>query len=91
MTDSDLRRLLGLPDDDAGCDAAFGVFDEYCDAVRRGDPAADIAARYADFLTHVANCRPVGRTSRASWPFSGTRSRDGGKISRHRAANTEEG
>ena len=56
MTDSDLRRLLGLPDDDSGCDAAFGVFDEYCDAVRRGDPAADIAARYGDFLTHVANC-----------------------------------
>ena len=56
MTDSDLRRLLGLPDDDPGCDAAFGVFDEYCDAVRRGDPAADIATRYADFLTHVANC-----------------------------------
>ncbi|HVE27490.1 MAG TPA: hypothetical protein VNC22_18915 [Sporichthya sp.] len=56
MTDSDLRRLLGLPDDDPGCDAAFGVFDEYCDAVRRGDPAEDIATRYADFLTHVANC-----------------------------------
>ena len=56
MTESDLRRLLGLADDDPGCDAAFAVFDEYCDAVRRGDAAENLAERYADFLTHVANC-----------------------------------
>jgi hypothetical protein len=56
MTESDLRRLLGSADDDPGCDAAFAVFDEYSDAVRRGDAAADVAARYADFLAHVANC-----------------------------------
>jgi hypothetical protein len=56
MTESDLRRLLGSADGDPGCDAAFAVFDEYCDAVRRGDPEAELAARYAEFLTHVANC-----------------------------------
>jgi len=56
MTASDLRRLLGSGNDDPGCDAAFAVFDEYSDAVRRGDPAAEVATRYAEFLTHVANC-----------------------------------
>ena len=56
MTESDLRKFLGSADDDPGCDAAFAVFDQYSDAVRRGDPAAHLAARYADFLTHVANC-----------------------------------
>ena len=56
MTESDLRMLLGSGDDDPGCDAAFAVFDEYCDAVRRGDPAAEVARRYARFLTHMANC-----------------------------------
>jgi hypothetical protein len=56
MTESDLRMLLGSADDDPGCDAAFAVFDEYCDAVRRGDPAAEVARRYARFLTHMANC-----------------------------------
>ena len=56
MTESDLRRLLGSADDDPGCDAAFAVFDEYSDAVRRGHTTAEVAARYAEFLTHVANC-----------------------------------
>jgi len=56
MTESDLRKLLGTPDRDPGCDAAFAVFDDYCDAVQRGDSAAEIEGRFAEFLTHVANC-----------------------------------
>jgi hypothetical protein len=56
MTESDLRKLLGTPDRDPGCDASFAVFDEYCDAVQRGDSPAEIATRFADFLTHMANC-----------------------------------
>jgi hypothetical protein len=56
MTESDLRRLLGSANDDPGCDAAFAVFDEYTDAVRRGAAAAELADRYAEFLTHMANC-----------------------------------
>ncbi|HKU61359.1 MAG TPA: hypothetical protein VJQ44_09095 [Gemmatimonadales bacterium] len=56
MTESFLRSLLGSGDDDPGCDAAFAVFDEYCDAIQRGDPAEQVTARYSWFLTHVANC-----------------------------------
>jgi len=56
MTESDLRKLLGTTSRDPGCDGAFAVFDEYCDAVRRGDPPALVAERYADFLAHVENC-----------------------------------
>ena len=43
MTESDLRKLLGTTSRDPGCDGAFAVFDEYCDAVRRGDPPALVA------------------------------------------------
>ena len=56
MTEPDLRKLLGTTDRDPGCDGAFAVFDEYCDAVRRGDAPALVAERYADFLTHMENC-----------------------------------
>lgn len=53
MTDNPLKRLLGSADRDPGCERAFGQFDEYCDAVRRGE---DVASRYAEFITHIGNC-----------------------------------
>ena len=53
MTGRDLHALLGNDERDPGCDGAFDLFDEYCDAVLRGEPVAE---RYAQFLTHMANC-----------------------------------
>ncbi len=53
MTRRSLEHLLGSGERDPGCDAAFDVFDEYVDAVRRGD---DVQARFADFLVHLKNC-----------------------------------
>ena len=48
-----LDRLLGSTSLDPGCERAFEQFDQYCDAVRRGEP---VAQRFAEFLTHLANC-----------------------------------
>jgi len=53
MTGNPLERLLGRPDRDPGCDAAFEEFDRYCDAVRRGE---DAARAFPDFVTHLSNC-----------------------------------
>lgn len=53
MTDSRLEKLLGISGRDAGCDAGFAVFDEYCEAVLRGEPVGE---RYAELLTHLGNC-----------------------------------
>lgn len=53
MTDTTLETLLGSPDRDPGCEAAFEQLDRYCDAVRRG---ADVAREFPDFLTHIRNC-----------------------------------
>lgn len=53
MTDPLLHRLLGSTGRDPGCDAGLDVIDVYCEAVLRGDP--DLG-RFADFLTHLANC-----------------------------------
>ena len=53
MTNRDLRDLLGTSERDPGCDDAFDQFDEYCDALLRGEAVAE---RFASFLTHLANC-----------------------------------
>jgi hypothetical protein len=53
MTDRTLARLLGSGDKDPGCEAGFELFEQYCDAVRRGE---DVARRYPEFTTHLANC-----------------------------------
>ena len=53
MTSRDLHELLGNADRDPGCDGAFEQFDEYCDALMRGEPVVE---RFADFLTHLTNC-----------------------------------
>lgn len=53
MTDTPLRALLGSDDRDSGCDGAFEVVDQYCEAVDRGEPVAD---RFKEFLAHIANC-----------------------------------
>ena len=53
MTSRDLHDLLGSDERDPGCDDAFEQFDEYCDAVLRGEA---VAARFTEFLTHLANC-----------------------------------
>jgi hypothetical protein len=53
MTDDPLEPLLGRPDRDPGCEAAFEQLDRYCDAVRRG---ADAAREFPDLVTHIRNC-----------------------------------
>ena len=53
MTDRPLQELLGHAGRDPGCEAAFEVFDEYCDAVLRGEPVEE---RFAGILSHLANC-----------------------------------
>ena len=53
MSESRFHELLGSADRDPGCDAGLEFFDEYCEAVDRGEP---IAGRFTDFLTHLGNC-----------------------------------
>jgi hypothetical protein len=53
MTDRTLGSLLGSADHDPGCEGAFEVFDQYVEAVLRGE---DVRLRFADFLTHIRNC-----------------------------------
>jgi len=53
MTDSFLKRLLGSGDRDPGCERAFEVFDQYCEALRRGE---DVGLRFPEFVTHIGNC-----------------------------------
>ena len=53
MTDPSLRRLLGSGGRDPGCERAFEVFDQYCEALRRGE---DVSHRFAEFVTHIGNC-----------------------------------
>jgi hypothetical protein len=48
-----IDRLLKTRDHDPGCDACFGVLDEYVDAVLRGD---DPAGSYPDVATHLLHC-----------------------------------
>jgi hypothetical protein len=52
MTDKPLEQLLGSGERDPGCDGAFELLDQYCEAVRRGEEVAD---RYAEFVTHIGN------------------------------------
>lgn len=54
MTDYRLDEILGTTGRDPGCDAGLDVIDEYCDLVARGEA---IPERFADFLTHLGNCR----------------------------------
>ncbi|MEO8140504.1 MAG: hypothetical protein ABI742_12700 [Gemmatimonadota bacterium] len=53
MSERPLVRLLGHSERDPGCDGAFEVLDQYCDAVRRGENAAQ---RFPDFANHIRNC-----------------------------------
>jgi hypothetical protein len=53
MSRKSLDHLLGSGGRDPGCERAFEQFDQYCDAMRRGEPVAE---RFADFLTHLGNC-----------------------------------
>ena len=53
MSEPEIERWLGNGDPDPGCEAGFAIFDEYCDAMLRGDP---IEERFAGLLTHLANC-----------------------------------
>jgi hypothetical protein len=53
MTDFNLRRLLGSPDTDPGCEEAGELMDAYCELLARGAPVTD---RYAEFVTHMKNC-----------------------------------
>jgi hypothetical protein len=53
MTDSKLEKILGTSGRDPGCDAGLDVIDQYCEAVLRGEPAAE---RYSEFVTHLQNC-----------------------------------
>jgi hypothetical protein len=50
----DLRdRLFGSGDRDPGCEGAFEMLDQYCDAVGRGE---DADRRFPEFVTHIRNC-----------------------------------
>jgi hypothetical protein len=53
MTGEGLKHWLGSADRDPGCEACFEVFDEYADAVLRGEAGAD---RFAEVVTHIENC-----------------------------------
>jgi hypothetical protein len=53
MSRQSLDHLLGISGRDPGCERAFEQFDQYCDAVSRGEPVAE---RFAEFLTHLHNC-----------------------------------
>jgi hypothetical protein len=48
-----LHSLLGTAERDPGCEAAFDLFDEYCDLVVRGRP---VDQRFAGLVSHIANC-----------------------------------
>jgi hypothetical protein len=53
MTESRLQQLLGSIDPDPGCEDSGELMDAYCELMCRGEPLSD---RYAEFLTHIANC-----------------------------------
>jgi hypothetical protein len=53
-TDHRLDEILGATARDPGCDAGLDLIDEYCELVARGEA---IPERFADFLTHLSNCR----------------------------------
>lgn len=53
MSELPLRRWLGTPGRDPGCEAAFARLDEYADAVLRGE---EVSERFADLIRHAANC-----------------------------------
>jgi len=54
MTDRPLDEILGATGRDPGCDAGLEFIDEYCELVARREA---IPERFADFLTHLGNCR----------------------------------
>lgn len=53
MSVTSLRALLGHDGSDPGCEAAFELFDEYCDVVLRG---ALPGIHFAGLLSHIENC-----------------------------------
>ena len=54
MTEHRLDDILGTTGRDPGCDAGLDFIDEYCELVARDEA---IPERFADFLTHLGNCR----------------------------------
>ena len=48
-----IERLLGHDGNDAGCDGAFAVLDQYVEALIDG---ADVAAQFQEFVTHICSC-----------------------------------
>jgi hypothetical protein len=53
MNQTPMDRLLGTDERDPGCDAAFELMDQYCEAVRRGEEAARL---FPGVATHIHNC-----------------------------------
>ena len=53
MSQTPMDRLFGSDDRDPGCDAAFDLMDQYCEAVRRGE---DTARLFPGVATHIHNC-----------------------------------
>ena len=53
MSDSQLKKVLGSADPDAGCDHSGDMMDEYCELILRGEPVPE---RLAEFVTHIGNC-----------------------------------
>ena len=52
-----LDHLLETDDRDPGCDGALEVIDGYCEAVRRGEDAAQRFPDYAIHMRYCAACR----------------------------------
>ena len=50
-------HLLETDDRDAGCDGALEVIDAYCEAVLRGDDAAQRFPAYAVHMRYCTACR----------------------------------
>jgi hypothetical protein len=48
-----LKRWLGNTAGDPGCEACFEAFDQYADALLRGEAGAK---RFAEVVTHLENC-----------------------------------
>ncbi len=53
-----LRRLVGPPGDDAGCEGTLGVLDQYVEHEVAGRPAATL---FPDVARHLAACPDCGQ------------------------------
>jgi hypothetical protein len=53
MNEERLKRLLGSPRQDLGCEAAFAVMDRYAEALLRGET---VEQAFPAVVAHLENC-----------------------------------